>query len=651
MSTTPTLSPVAGEIPCGNATGFRRYFQQDFLSGFLVFLIALPLCLGISLASGFPPLAGIFTAIVGALIVPFISNSEMTIKGPAAGLIVIVLGCIEEFGGHGFMGSYTANDVAAYRAALAVGCVAALLQIGFALIRAGILGEFFPLSTVHGMLAAIGVIIITKQIPVALGSHEKIEPLKIFQDLWKVLATANPAIATIGIISLLIMFLWPLARKRFRMLNLIPAPVVVALVAVPMGMAFNLQQQHSYMIHGKEFELSEKYLVAMPDHMFGMFEKITFPDFTVLQQVKAWKWIFLFFVIGTLESVLSAKAVDLLDPWQRKTDIDRDVLAVGIANLCAAAIGGLPMISEIVRSKANIDNGARTRFGNFWHGVLLLVCVSLLPELLHLLPLAALAAMLIYTGFRLAHPTEFLHVYQIGREQLVIFVATLVGVLTTDLLMGVGIGIGVKLLIHLLNGVPLRSLFRAEFAVEPQGPDTLLIRPRDVAVFTNWIPFRRQLERIGLEDHKNVVLDVSDLHLIDHSVMDRLQDVQRDFQRADLQLEIVGLDAHIPLSSHAQSARKRGRPRMKRVTIYADSQLEPRLRSATRTFGIASYISSPCQRSTVHDQSGEQTPETQIRIELIVPAETSEEFLRVFRNDFSADEPLSVFVETIEAVR
>ncbi len=239
------MSLALNDVPRGNAAGFVRYWKYDMLSGFLVFLIALPLCLGISLACGYPPMAGIFTAIIGAIVTTFISNSELTIKGPAAGLIVIAIGCIEDFGGTGFVGLQPgtpefATSINAYQAALAVGVAAAVLQIVFGFFRAGILGEFFPTSAVHGMLAAIGVIIISKQVPVALGVSAKGEPLELLLDIPHFVMEANPAIAAIGGVSLLVMFLWPAVRNRVAVLRPVPAPLVVVLIAVPMGMAFDL---------------------------------------------------------------------------------------------------------------------------------------------------------------------------------------------------------------------------------------------------------------------------------------------------------------------------------------------------------------------------------------------------------------------------
>jgi MFS superfamily sulfate permease-like transporter len=209
-----------------------------------------------------------------------------------------------------------------------------------------------------------------------------------------------------------------------------------------------------------------------------------------------------------------------------------------------------------VRSKANIDNGARTRFADLWHGLFLLTCVALIPMYLHLIPLAALAAMLVFVGFRLAHPREFYHVYRIGREQLVIFVATLVGVLATDLLIGVAIGVGVELLLYWIHNVPVRSFFNAKLDVERETKDTVLVTARDPALFTNWIMVRRQLLRIGLRDRQNVILDLSRAKLVDHSVMEKLHDLDRDFDRAGLRLEIAGLENHEPFSDHPLAGRR-----------------------------------------------------------------------------------------------
>ncbi len=639
------------EIPRGNLAGFTKYLKYDLVSGLLVFLIALPLCLGISLACGYPPIAGIFTAIIGAILATFISNSELTIKGPAAGLIVIAIGCIEDFGGNGMTGGWEAADMNAYQAALAVGVAAAVMQIIFGFFRAGILVEFFPLAAVHGMLAAIGVIIIIKQFPVALGVSASGEPLEMLREFPHYIEEANPAIAAIGIVSILIMFIWPIISKKLGPLKVIPSPMAVLVVAVPMGMAFNLMHEHSYTLQTHQYQLGEQFLVKMPDRIFGMFDDITYPHFSALAQLKAWKWVFMFFIIGSLESLLSAKAIDLLDPWKRKTSMDRDIIAVGAGNLCAALVGGLPMISEIVRSKANIDNGARTRFADLWHGMFLLICVALIPTFLHMIPLAALAAMLVYTGYRLAHPSEFLHVYRIGIEQLAIFVTTLIAVLATDLLIGIVIGMVLKMTIHVINGVPVKSIFMPYLEVEEYDDKTSMIIARESAVFSNWIPFRKQIEQIGLIQRRNLIIDVSNTKLVDHSVMEKLEEMKRDFQQEGLLLEIRGLDSLQPLAKDHHSARKRGLASLRRITIIAELELEKWLEKEFIERGATGFTAIPCYgagRSLI--EKGDEAIQNHIRIEVIVSTRNYDGMITFLREEVIPKHKVTACVETVEVI-
>ncbi|MGD8860118.1 MAG: SulP family inorganic anion transporter [Myxococcales bacterium] len=545
-------SAPVDEKPLGNVDGLRQHWRKDLLSGFLVFLIALPLCLGIALACGYPPIAGIFTAIIGGLLAPFVSNSELTIKGPAAGLIVIAIGCVNDFGGNGFVdGQWTATDQTAYQMALGVGVAAAVAQIVFGVARGGVLGEFFPSSAVHGMLAAIGVIIMAKQIPVALGVPASGSPLELLAAIPDELVHTNPVIGLIGGLSLLVMFLWPLVKHP--LLGRIPAPMIVVLMSVPLTLYFGLDSAtpQTYTFGGKEFELSNRFLVNVPDNMFAA---VTMPDFSGLSSSRGWYWVMMFAIIGTLESLLSAKAVDMLDPWGRKTNLDRDDTAVGLGNLAAAFAGGLPMISEIVRSRANIDNGARTRFANFFHGAFLLVFVASIPHLISLIPLAALGAMLVYTGFRLAHPREFVHVYKIGPEQLVVYCATLVAVLATDLLEGIAIGIGVKILLHVVNGAPVRSFFKPHVTIDERPDGSVVLAVEHSAVFSSWIGLKKRIQQE--RDKQEVVLDFSGARLVDHTVMEKLMELQSEFDRHDCALVIRGLERHKPMSPHPLAARK-----------------------------------------------------------------------------------------------
>lgn len=541
------MNTTISDIPQGTLAELKRNWKADMVSGFLVFLIALPLCLAISLACGYPAIAGVFTAIIGGILSAFISNSELTIKGPAAGLIVIALGCVTEFG-------YTAGvdpaaDYQAYRLALGVGVAAGAVQILFGLFRSGILGEFFPTAAVHGLLASIGIIVISSQLPIVLGVESTGGPIEKLLSIPSYFMAMNPVIALIGGISLAIMFGFPLIKNP--MLKMIPAPMMVLLVAVPLGMYFDIGTEQIVAFAGQDAALGPHYLVDVPDNMFTA---LTFPDFSGVLTSTGITYIVMFSLIGSVESLLSAKAVDQIDPWRRKTNMDKDLLAVGLGNTAAAFVGGLPMISEIVRSKANIDNGARTRFANMFHGLFLLAFVALVPALIDRIPLTALAAMLVFTGFRLASPKEFVHMYQIGREQFIVFVSTVIGVLATDLLVGIGIGIMVKAIIHVINGAPVSSLFKPSMKVENEGDDSATIKVDNSAIFSTWIALKN---RIGRPGTKKVIVDLSGTKLVDHTVMANLEALEREFAESDRELSVTGLDGHSQLSEHPLAARKK----------------------------------------------------------------------------------------------
>ena len=541
------MNTTISDIPQGTLADLKRNWKADMVSGFLVFLIALPLCLAISLACGYPAIAGVFTAIIGGILSAFISNSELTIKGPAAGLIVIALGCVTEFG-------YTAGvdpaaDYQAYRLALGVGVAAGAVQILFGLFRSGILGEFFPTAAVHGLLASIGIIVISSQLPIVLGVESTGGPIEKLLSIPSYFMAMNPVIALIGGISLAIMFGFPFIKNPI--LKMIPAPMMVLLVAVPLGMYFDIGTEQIVAFAGQDAALGPHYLVDVPDNMFTA---LTFPDFSGVMTSTGFTYIIMFSLIGSVESLLSAKAVDQIDPWRRKTNMDKDLLAVGIGNTAAAFVGGLPMISEIVRSKANIDNGARTRFANMFHGLFLLAFVALVPALIDRIPLTALAAMLVFTGFRLASPKEFVHMYQIGREQFIVFVSTVIGVLATDLLVGIGIGIMVKAIIHVINGAPVSSLFKPSMRVENEGDDSATIKVDNSAIFSTWIALKN---RIGRPGTKKVIVDLSGTKLVDHTVMANLEALEREFAESDRELSVTGLDGHSQLSEHPLAARKK----------------------------------------------------------------------------------------------
>ena len=517
--------------------------KSDVISGLLVFLIALPLCLGISMASGVPPIAGIFTAIVGGLLVSFLGSSRLTIKGPAAGLIVIVLGAVTELG--------AGNLTDGYRRALAVAMVAGVIQVILALTRAGALGDLMPSAVVHGMLAAIGVIIIAKQAHVALGvTPEGKEPLHLLAEIPKSLANLNPEVFSIGLLALIILFCLPMVKVKW--VRQIPGPMLVLLAAIPLGIYFDLEHKHIYQMFQHDYSVGPNFLIRLPASLMSA---ITFPDFSMITSLTSIKYVVMFALVGTIESLLSVTAVDALDPERRASDLNKDLLATGIGNTLVAAIGGIPMISEIVRSKANIDNGAKSEWSNFFHGMFLLLSLTLIPGLLQEIPLAALAAMLIYTGTRLASPKEFLHVYKIGPEQLFLFVSTMVVTLATDLLIGVGFGLILKLLLHIKNGAPLKSLFRVVVTEKTNG-DELTLVIHDAAIFTNYLGLKKRLSKVP-KGIKRVVLDFEYAWVVDHTVLHKLHSIARDSR--DFELVLSGLDNHTATSDHELAARRKRR--------------------------------------------------------------------------------------------
>lgn len=524
----------------------KTTWRKDVISGFLVFLVALPLCLGIASASGFPPIAGIMTAVIGGLVVSFFAGSELTIKGPAAGLIVIALSAVEELG--------KGDPLLGYKLALAAIAIAGVLQIIFGIIKSGVLSDFFPTSAVHGMLAAIGIIIMSKQIHVLLGVRpEGKEPLHLLAEIPKSIASMNPWVAIIGAVSLIIMFVLPLFRNKY--IKMIPAPMVVLMTAIPLGMYFGLMHEHTYLFYDNHtYTIGPKFLVTLPESLASA---VTFPDFSQVFTLTTFKYVIMFALVGSIESLLSVKAIDALDPQHRKSNMNRDLVAIGIGNTVSGLIGGLPMISDIVRSSANINVGGKSRWANFFHGAFLLVFVAFLPELIHQIPMAALAAMLIYTGFRLASPLEFIKTYKIGAEQLVIFVVTVVVTLTTDLLLGVGAGIATNFIIHFANGVPLESLFKPFLTIEKRDDKTYVVDVSHSAVFSNYIAFKKHLDALD-KDH-DVIIDLSNTRLVDHSVLHSLHVLEHEYKNHGRKLTIRGLHGHQPLSSHPQATHKKPR--------------------------------------------------------------------------------------------
>ena len=531
-------SKIKKYIPADGLAGLKENFKSDAISGFIVFLLALPLSLGIAKASDFPPIMGLITAIIGGLVVSFFMGSRLTIKGPAAGLIVIVAGAVAEFG--------QGNNDLGWKLALGAMVVAGIIQILFGVLKLGKLADFFPLSTIHGMLAAIGIIIIiiAKQIPVLLNDNPALAkgmgPIELLLNIPKFIINLDPKASIIGVVSLVIMMGWPYIKNKS--IKMIPAPLVVLLFAIPCELFMDFAHTEPPYALVKIGNLADNINWNV--------------DFSGINQTGLFiKYVIMFALVGTLESLLTVKAIDLLDPFKRKSNTNKDLIAVGIGNTLAAVLGGLPMISEVARSSSNVNNGAKTRWANFFHGFFILLFVLLAAPLLEMIPNAALAAMLISVGIKLAHPKEFIHMLHIGKEQLFIFTITVLVTLFEDLLLGIAAGMLVKMIIHVVNGTPISSFFKAPTVVSFVNNE-YKVEISKAAIFSNYLGIKRKLEEIPPGYQVSICLKKT--KLVDHSVMENLEHFKHDYEANEDSgtVTIIGLENHKPLSSHPKASRK-----------------------------------------------------------------------------------------------
>lgn len=495
-------------------------------------------------------MAGIISAIIGGLVVSRINGSYLTITGPAAGLIVVILSSVQNLG--------QGDMLAGYGYTLAAIVISGLIQIGMGYYQAGRLAAFFPASVVHGMLAAIGIIIMVKQLPMMMGVQVSNTPniLTGIVQLLYAQAFFIPKIAMIALLSVCILIGWP--KLQHPWLSRIPAPLLVIITGTLLGYSFGLahfQPEPLFKVPAN-IGITGPFLVAVPESLASSFY---FPDFSKVTSVAFWESVVSITLVGSLETLLSSAAVDKLDPEKRYSDLNRDLRAIGIGNTLSGIIGGLPMITEIVRSSANIEYGAKSSWSNFFHGAFLLLFVILFPNVIDAIPLASLAALLVYIGFRLASPQAFAKTQDLGKEQLLIFVVTILGVLASNLLAGVFIGIAVKLLIHLARGVSLKNLLAISYQIQQQD-DAYLIKISGSAIFSNFIALKSELAT--LPDQRRLTFDLTDVYLIDHTVMELVDTYRMDYNQRGGHCEIHGLDNHAPYADHELAARinKQQRP-------------------------------------------------------------------------------------------
>ena len=514
-------------------SGFRSTFSHDLRSGFVVFLLALPLSLGIAAASGFPPVMGVVTAIIGGLAGGMMSGCPLSIKGPAAGLIVIMANSVDAFGG-GTIG---------WQITLGAVVVAGILQFLFGLLKWGRFVDLFPLSAIHGMLAAIGLIIVAKQIPVMLNVDPQLTagkgPVALFAALPDLIGHFDAGAGTLGLISLVLAMGW--GRIKHPVAKAIPAPLLVLIVAIPGSLFLNLGAEapgHTLVKIGSVTGQLGLNASFDPHGAWGTFAK----------------FVVMICLVGSLESLLTVKAIDLLDPWKRKSDSNRDLVAIGGANTLCGLVGGLPMISEVARSSANIAQGGRTTWANIFHGGFLLLAVALAVPLLELIPNSALAALLIVVGIKLAHPHELIHMKKVGTEQAAIFLCTIAVTLLEDLLVGIAAGMLLKLIIHWFRGLPLASTFRAHLEIS-ESDEAITLRFGPAAVFSNYLGIRDAL--LALPTGRRVILDLEQTVLLDHSVLSNLETFRSDYARSGGEVAFAHLDTMESTSANPLASRRR----------------------------------------------------------------------------------------------
>lgn len=498
---------------------FFRNASADIPASVVVFLVALPLCLGIALGSGAPLFSGIIAGIVGGIVIGSLSGSQLSVSGPAAGLTAIVVAAI--------------TKLEVYEAFLVAVVIAGVIQITLGFLKAGIIGDYIPNSVIKGMLAAIGLILILKQLPHFFGydkdyvgdeSFVQGNSENTFTELFRSFQAITPAAAIVGLISMVILILWETkAFKAKKALMLIPGPLVVVLAAVFINIAFA-----SY---SPGFELENKHLVSLPiaetPAMFISF--FTFPDFSFAKNPQVWISGFTIAIVASLETLLGIEAVDKLDPFKRVTPTNRELKAQGVGNLVSGLIGGLPLTSVIVRSSANVMAGAKTKMSTITHGLLLLLTVFFIPKVLNLIPLSALAAILIFTGYKLAKVGLFKDFYKKGMDQFVPFVVTIIAILFTDLLVGIVIGILVGLFFM------IRSNFRSAVLVV-HDDNRYLVRLRKDVSFLNKPIIKRKLEEVPPNSY--ILIDATRADFIDKDIIEEINNFLKHAHLKNIKVEI-----------------------------------------------------------------------------------------------------------------
>ncbi len=532
--------------------GFFSQLKYDLPSSLVVFLVALPLCLGIALASGAPLFSGVIAGIVGGTVVALMSKSQLGVSGPAAGLAVIVLTSIQDLG--------------SFELFLVAVIIGGVIQIVLGFLKAGVIGYYFPNAVIKGMLSGIGIIIILKQIPHAFGydvdpegdfAFQQVDGKSTFGEILSMFDHITTGAVIITVVSMAILILWETAFiKKISLLSLIPGP----LLAVVAGILLKISFEGNALL-----DLSQDHLVTIPvaGSITGFFNQFTFPDFSQMGNSELYVVAITIAIVASLETLLSVEATDKLDPQKRITPTNRELIAQGTGNIVSGFIGGLPITQVIVRSSANVQSGGKTRASAFIHGLLLLGSAIAIPKVLNLIPLSSLAAILFMVGYKLAKPALFKEMYAKGKSQFIPFMATILGIAFIDLLMGIAFGMVVAILHILWNN------YKTPYHFEQDGynkGEKITIKLSEDVSFLNKASILRTLNK--LPDDTHLIIDASKTKTIHPDIIDIIEDFRENAASRNIQIELNGMHemekhdpvekfGHLVLDEPIKSSRKK----------------------------------------------------------------------------------------------
>ncbi|MFM1875325.1 MAG: hypothetical protein RL266_1062 [Bacteroidota bacterium] len=515
---------------------YFKHLGSDIPAGIVVFFVAVPLCLGIALASGAPLFAGIIAGVVGGIVVGLISGSQLGVSGPAAGLIVIVVNAIADLG--------------SYELFLTAVVLAGMLQALAGFLKAGVVAYYFPSSVIKGMLAAIGLILIMKEIPHALGYDEdfigdmdfrQLDGHNTITELYYAFVYSSPGAIIISVISMALLILFELPSvKKIKVFTFLPAALVVVVVGVIVNQLFGL--------FFPELMMSGKHLVQLPvaespSEFLGFFQT---PDLSGFSNPDLYLVALTLAVVASLESLLSVEATDKLDPQRRSTDTNRELKAQGIGNIVSGLIGGLPVTQVIVRSSANINTGAKTKAAGIIHGLILLVAAVLLPTIMNMIPLAALACVLLLVGYKLSKVSLYRDMYKLGWDQFMPFVVTVIAILFSDLLKGIAIGMVMSVYFILLRNYKFSYHRRSE---QTKDGEVITLKLSEEVTFLNKGSIQLTLNH--LPDNCTVVIDGSASKTVDYDVLEAIQNFKLfTAPPRNIKVETVGIKEVIGSSGH-----------------------------------------------------------------------------------------------------